>query len=182
MIIGFGSKARQGKDTAGEAVVNYYNRKRELEIKHGLKPATPAARLFKFADGVYRVAREEYGMKEKDATLLQKIGDGRRNEYGLTYWIDQLDKTMTGFEGVAVITDVRYINEAEWIKFRGGYVINVTRFNPDGSQFITTDRDPNFVSEVQLDNYNWDFFIKSKDAALTAELAITIAEFVRGLK
>ena len=182
ILIGLGNKARQGKDTAGEAIVSYYNAKRYQQAHHGLKVTAPEARIFKFADALYKVCREEYGMIGKNAPLLQQVGEGRRNTFGLNYWIDQLETSMIDFKGVAVITDVRYTNEADWIKSKGGWTIQVSRINEDGSQFITSDRDPNFISEVQLDNYNFDAYIKSKSSALTAELAITHAEYFRGLK
>lgn len=181
LIIGLGNRARQGKDTAGEAIVEYFNSRRNAQLKHGLKPATPEARIFKFADALYKVCREEYGMIGKNANLLQQVGEGRRNEFGLNYWIDQLDATMKGFEGIAVITDMRYTNEADWVKAKGGYTIQVSRLNENGLPFITADRDPNFVSEVQLDNYNYDAYIKTKSPALTAQLAITTVEYFRGL-
>ncbi len=182
ILFGLGNKARQGKDTAGEAIVNHFNGLRYLQIKHGLKAVAPEARIFKFADALYRVCREEYGMIGKDAPLLQKVGDGRRNEFGLNYWIDQLEATMKDFDGIAVVTDMRYTNEANWIKSKGGCTVQVTRLNEDGSSFIASDRDPNFISEVQLDNYNFDAYIKSKSATLTSEYAITLAEYIRGLK
>lgn len=185
MILAFGHKARQGKDTAGEAVVDFYNRRRRHVIDSHttfLPKFYPEAKLFKFADELYRVCREEYGMKEKDAPLLQKVGEGRRNEFGLDYWIKQLAPKIAAFKGVAVITDARYTNEADWVKSVGGHTINVRRINGDGTPFVTDDRDPNFISEVQLDGYNYDHYIFSKSAALTAEQAVTIAEYIRALE
>lgn len=182
LLLGFGHKANQGKDTAGEAIVNYFATKREQQLKHGLKPTIPEARIFKFAAALYKVCREEYGMVGKDAPLLQKVGEGRRNQFGLNYWIDQLEASMRGFEGIAVLTDVRYFNEADWVKSKGGVTVKVERLNEDGTPFIATDRDPNFVSETQLDGYNFDCYIRSKAAALTAEMAVTLAEYYRGLK
>lgn len=181
LILGFGYKARNGKDTAGEAIVDYYNQQRAFQKKHGLKLATPEAKIFKFADALYEVCRKEYGMVGKDAPLLQKVGDGRRNEFGLTYWIDKLAAKVMAFDGIAIITDVRYTNEAEWVRANGGFTIKVERLKHDGDVFITDDRDPNFISEVQLDDYNFDAYISTKYAALTAESAITVAEFFRGL-
>jgi hypothetical protein len=181
-LLGLGYKARNGKDTAGEAIVDYFAARREQQLKHGLKPTIPEARIFKFAAALYKVCREEYGMTGKDAPLLQKVGEGRRNEFGLNYWIDQLEASMKGFDGISVITDVRYLNEVDWIKSKGGTTIKVERLNQDGTPFIATDRDPNFVSETQLDGYNFDAYIRSKSAALTAEMAITIAEYYRGLR
>lgn len=181
MIIAFGNKARHGKDSAGEALVAHYNNARATQQRHGLKPATPEARIFKFADALYRVCREEYGMTEKDPALLQKIGDGRRQEFGLTYWIDQLDAQISKFNGIAVITDMRYTNEAEWVKSKGGITVQVLRLNLDGNPYVSPDRDPNFISEVQLDTYDYDVAIETKSAVLTGELAITIAEYYRGM-
>lgn len=182
MILAFGNKARHGKDTAGEAVVDYYNNERAIRIQHGVAPS-PAAKIFKFADALYKVCREEYGMTDKDGPLLQKIGDGRREEFGQDYWIKKLAESISKFSGHAIITDIRYINEADWVKSISGFVVNVSRLNLDGTPYVTTDRDPNFISEVQLDGYNFDAYIKVRegDAALTAELAITIAEYFNSL-
>ena len=189
MLLAFGHRARQGKDTAGEAVVDYYNKRRATAFAHlssnvctreDIDRLYPEAKLFKFADALYEVCRNEYGMTTKDAPLLQKVGDGRREQFGKTYWIDKLSAKIDAFKGIAVITDVRYTNEADWVNARGGHCINVRRLHPDGTPFVTTDRDPNFISEVQLDPYNYEFYIMSKYAAYTADAAITIAEFIRG--
>jgi hypothetical protein len=181
ILIGLGYRAQNGKDTAGEAIVNYFNAKRQQQIGHELKPSTPEARIFKFADALYRVCREEYGMTLKDALLLQKVGNGRRLEFGDEYWIKKLDDSLKGFNGIAVITDTRYWNEGDYVKSKRGYLGEVTRLNQDGSVYISPDRDPNFVSETQLHNYNFDFHIRTKSAALTAEMGITVAEYLRGL-
>jgi hypothetical protein len=198
MILAFGAKARQGKDTAGESVVQFYNERRKLLFNcYGAKKPSdfgntvrnidekyPEARIFKFADELYRVCREEYGMTEKDAPLLQKIGDERRVTHGYDYWIKQLAPKIAAFKGVAVITDVRYFNEAQWIESIGGHCINVRRLNENGTPYVAPDRNPNFISEVQLDNYNYEYHIiaKTGQAALVGDLAITIAEHIRALE
>jgi hypothetical protein len=188
MILALGHKARHGKDTAGEAIVEFYNSRREVVERHNMLSTSrteelyPKAKIFKFADELYRVCREQYGMTEKNPTLLQKIGDGRRREFGLDYWIKQLEPKIKAFKGVAVITDVRYINEADWVKSLGGHTINVRRLNQDGTPFIANDRDPNFISETQLDGYNYDHYIITKSATETAEIAITISEYLKALE
>lgn len=171
LILAFGNKAQNGKDTAGEAIVNYYN-----FIVKICGNSNPPAKIFKFAEALYKVCREEYGMVGKDGPLLQRVGNGRREQFGLDYWIKQLEKEVDKFDGIAVITDVRYTNEADWARSKGGKVIQIIRLNEDGTQFISTDRDPNFISEVQLDSYNFDAVIKSKSADLTKQLAVAIAE------
>lgn len=190
MILAFGHKARQGKDTAGEAVVEYYNQRRDKIMAFTenwgpkLERLYPEAKLFKFADALYKVCREEYGMTEKDAPLLQRVGEGRRVLYGLNYWIDQLGPQIAAFKGIAVITDVRYTNEADWVNKQGGHCINVRRLNENSIPYYTNDRDPNFISEIQLDMYNYEFYITAKtgQAALVADQAVTIAEYVRALE
>lgn len=186
LLLGLGYRARSGKDTAGEAIMSYYNSERDKQRRCGLAVVAPEVRIFKFADALYKVCREEYGMVGKDAPLLQKVGEGRRFEFGLNYWINQLEAAVVTFSltnrnGIAIITDVRYQNEGDWVKSKGGYLIETTRLNQDGSVYISPDRDPNFVSETQLHNYNFDAHIVSKSAALTAELAITHAEYFRSL-
>ena len=58
------------------------------------------------------------------------------------------------------------------------------RLNQDGTQYYSSDRAPDHQSEVALDNYNWDYFIKAKSGqvALVGEQAITLAEYLRGLE
>ena len=198
MLIGLGHRARQGKDIAGQAIVDFYNNRRaefgfnrpELLEKFNVSnqgkfdKQYPEARIFKFAEALYEVCRNEFGMQEKDGSLLQKVGDGRREQFGHDYWIKQLAPKIKTYKGIAVITDVRYLNEANWVKALDGHVVNVSRLNLDGTPFVTTDRDPNFISEVQLDGFNYDYYIKAKtgQSAWVAEQAITLAEYLRGLE
>ena len=185
LIVGFGSKARHGKDTAGEAVVAYYERQRERAIKHygqsvfniGQKPA----KLYKFADALYRECREQHGMTEKDAPLLQRVGMVRRNE-NKDYWIDQVAADIDRDKPeIAVITDVRFPNEADFIYNRGGILVNVSRLDATGEPYVATDRPADHPSETALDEYAWSYFIKAYtgESALVEQLAVCIVEFER---
>lgn len=60
--------------------------------------------------------------------LLQNIGKGVRDIVGPQAWVDALDRRWrdAGRPDV-VVTDVRYPNEAAWVKARGGVVIRVDR-------------------------------------------------------
>ena len=194
IIIGLGQKAQNGKDTAGEAIVEFYNHRRQLALemqsssrKKGFTPTRsisvdfPEARIVKFAGALYKEARELHGMTEKDPVLLQNIGMARRAE-DPDYWIKKAFDSIPKGTDIAVFTDVRFLNEADAIKARHGYLIEVVRRNEDGSRYIATDRPANHPSETDIDFYNWDFYIVSKSAALTSELVITIAEYIRGLE
>jgi hypothetical protein len=163
LIVGFGSKARQGKDSAAYAIQDYARRF-----------SLPDVRIFKFAAALYQECEEHHGMIGKDAPLLQRVGQARR-EQNENYWVDRLRFSMGNFKGIALITDVRYKNEANWIRDSGGFLVNVTRLNEDGTPFIATDRPADHPSEIELDNYNWDAYIKTKtnQQAMAAEIAIT---------
>ena len=58
----------------------------------------------------------------------------------------------------------------------------VTRGNYDGRPYVSEDRPADHPSETALDSFNWDFEIDSPagHAVLAGEIAITIAEYLRG--
>jgi hypothetical protein len=181
IIIGLGNRARQGKDTAGEAIVQHFNYAAQTCQVHSQRYRGPKVALCKFARALYKECEELHDMTVKDPVLLQNVGMQRREEDS-NYWIKRsFDSIPTGTD-IAVFTDVRFLNEAARIKAEGGHLIEVVRLNQDGSRYYTTDRPNNHPSEIELDGYNWDYHILSKSAALTAELAITIAEYIRGLE
>jgi hypothetical protein len=182
LVLGVGNKARHGKDTVAEALVDHYTHQQNAFLKHlGSTLNVPTVKQFRFAEALYDECRKLHGMKEKDAPLLQKVGAARRAE-NPNYWIDKVFSQM-GNVDIAVISDVRYLNEAAAVKKIGGYLLNVTRLNPDGTIYIADDRPANHPSEIELDGYAWDFYIKaySGEAALVADQAITIVEYLRGL-
>jgi hypothetical protein len=183
LIIGVGSKARQGKDTFCNAVVDHYENQRQTAKRHDRISLAPVAQNFKFAGVLYEVCQELYGMKEKDGELMQRVGTECR-EKNPNHWIEKCFKKIdTSAVQIALISDVRYKNEADFIKSRDGILVNVVRLNPDGSQFITGDRPADHPSEIELDGYNWDYRISapSGQAGLIAELAITLTEYIRAL-
>jgi hypothetical protein len=145
-FIGLGHKARHGKDTVAEGIVSMHPRQ---------------VRRFAFADALKAVCRSSYGMTKKDGSLLQFVGQDLRRADPLV-WIKALYWFIEEMRPpVALVTDVRQTNEAEFIRSVGGVMVNVTRYNPDGTVFVTADRDPNHITEVQLDDYPYDYYIKN---------------------
>lgn len=183
LLIGLGNKCRQGKDIAAEAIRDYYNRQLELAVKHNLRHRVPTAEIFKFAESLYEECRCNHGMIEKDAPLLQRVGTERRAQ-DPEYWIKRcFDKIWATKPEIALISDVRYQNEAQFIRQNGGYLINVSRVSLDGTPFISADRPADHPSETELDDYEWDYFIKARSgqSALVGELAITTAAYLWSL-
>jgi hypothetical protein len=151
LIIAFGNRARNGKDTAAAAIA-----------KHATESYRHPVRILRFAEGVYKMCREKYGMTEKDPTLLQNVGNGERAN-NPSVWIDMAFNSVKDFQGTILITDLRYPNEAAEVKRRGGYTVLVERLNHDGSRYISPDRDPNHPSETGLELWNWDFRLTVKN-------------------
>ena len=183
LIVGFGAKARQGKDTAGEAILMYFANQAKLIRRHGLCYNGPRVVLCKFARSLYKECEELHGMTEKDPVLLQRIGVERRAE-DPDYWIKRAFDTIPQQTDIVIFTDVRFQNEAERIKKEGGYTVEVVRLNQDGTRFYSKDRSAWHQSEVDLDFYNWDYYLtaKSGETALLGEQAITLVEYIRGLE
>lgn len=185
LILGFGSKARVGKDSCGNAIIDYFNTKNlQAQFHYGNKAKLTIAKIYKFAAAIYKLCEEEYGMKSKDAPLLQRVGTEYRDR-DQNYWVDKVfDQIKREKPDVAIITDVRYKNEAGRIKSEGGYVIGVTRLNRGGTRFVADDRPVDHPSEVDLDDWDFDYNLvaHSDEVGYLGELAITTTEFIRALK
>ena len=96
-------------------------------------------------------------MMDKDAELLQWYGtEFRRNLFGQDYWLKQLDAWIEEKQPEKlVVPDVRFPNEVEFIKERGGQVWKV-----GGQAQTETGRPDDHPSETALDDYEgWDDII-----------------------
>lgn len=167
ILIGLGHKARQGKDILTTAI-----------IRAALQYPVVTAQRFSFAttlkvycrnnhevlSTVYRAVTGKSLATPKDDELygytdiLQWVGTDIMRKLDPDYWIKQVDIMMKAHSpDVAVISDVRFPNEAEYVKSKGGILVRVVRTNTDGSQYFDPGRDPKHVSETALDNYTgWD--------------------------
>lgn len=158
-LIGISGKKYSGKDTF-------------FKVFHDLEPnSIRLAFADALKDEVWRTILEPEGIdravldderKKYFRLILQGWGTEFRRQFcDDNYWIDQADKKIqeleaTGFDGFLLITDVRYPNEAKWIREKGGEIIRINRprtgligkmkdfFN------IVPDKHP---SEIALDNY-----------------------------
>lgn len=164
LLIGFGHKARQGKNTAAVAMFN-------------AMPLDSHARIYAYADAlraeVTRATTTAGGVMEliqsmncpkwvlpemgKQRTLLQWWGTDYRRAQDENYWVSRLQETLEREQPeIALITDVRFPNEAEAIHKLGGKLVKVERTNkPD--VFV-----PSHPSEEALDGFTgWDYSIKA---------------------
>lgn len=221
LLIGFGNKARHGKDTAAEAIRDFYNTQTANRRAHVPSYKGVTVGLFKYATALYQEVNialsvdiwkhrtvgnpamgdqvfelpdwvqpdpnpeinslAPYGKHPK---LLQWWGtEFRRRNFGENYWVEKTFANIPANLDIALISDVRFPNEADTIKQRGGYTVNVQRLREDGTQYMDPSRPADHPSETALDGYNWNFYLKIPHghAALTAESAIMLAEYLRGL-
>lgn len=149
IIIGIGYKARQGKDTIAREMVKHAG-------KLGLY-----AKQYGFADALKVECRINGGMEEKNPELLQETGVWYRNNVDINFWVTLLGRQIQEEQpDIAIITDVRFFNELEFIRSNNGKLIKVVRKNPDGSSVVAPDRDPNHSSESELDSHlEWDYIV-----------------------
>lgn len=157
IIIGLGNKARHGKNYAAT----------QMALRCA-QTYGKLATLYGFADSLKAHCRVAYGMRDKDAPLLQMVGTELYRRMNPNIWVNVLiDTIREQAPEVAIITDVRFPNEADALKSLGGILVRVSRFNEDGTDFVAPDRSPTHPSEIALDNYSgWDYHFKVKTGDL----------------
>lgn len=145
LVIGLGHRMRSGKDTAANAITRAYPEvkrygfadelKREVELA-----AFCAGSMAKLFDDRRDELPEWVKYDEnapvddplcpngKQRTLLQWWGgDYRRGEDPL-YWIHKLSiRIRKDAPAIAIVSDLRYLNEFWWIKGAGGVTVNIVR-------------------------------------------------------
>lgn len=90
--------------------------------------------------------------------ILQWYGtDFRRKKYGFDYWVKLMDKEIKDDEDI-VIDDVRFLEEAKFIKKREGLLVRLEPY-PGWEPEKYSDH----ISETALDDYcRWDLVLKPK--------------------
>lgn len=173
MLIGFAGKARSGKDTAAKYLVEKYGFNQIAladPVKQGSYNLNPwiyvsfnEYRVLKLAE----IEDEFYGDFVKLQVLINFLGvekaktirevrefyqkygtDAGRNIHGETCWLNLAKKALTGKD---VISDIRFSNEAEFIRDNGGVVVNLARSSAE-----TVNQ---HVSEVGLCSEYYDYYI-----------------------
>lgn len=131
-LMGF---ARSGKDSVGAVLISHGYRKvsfatpmrrmlallnGSVETPNGFMPLMDALYLFGGWEGLKEHVPSVRG-------LLQRLGTSVGREYlGENFWVDLAFKDLK-FSESYVFTDVRFPNEAEAIRARGGVILEVRR-------------------------------------------------------
>lgn len=125
MLIGIAGKAGSGKDTVGK-----YLAEEHAFVQHAF--AGPLKHMLA-SIGIKEPAREdkekimpEWGFSYRRAAQLLGTEWGRA--LSSTLWVDMMEQTIIEDEFhdlSTVITDVRFENEAEMIRRRGGHIVHI---------------------------------------------------------
>ncbi len=154
MIIGLAGYAQSGKDTVAEILINRFGYKRVAfadklkEFAYDTNPIVGyvAGEPITLKHVVDRAGWESAKTNTNIRRYLQDIGLAARNHFSQTFWVDQAMRQVTDLK--VVITDVRFINEADTIRLNGGQIWRIQR---PGVGAVN-----GHVSESQMDNYPVD--------------------------
>jgi hypothetical protein len=182
-LIGIAGYARAGKDTAAQYLAMRYSYKRaafadqirnalfalnpEIMVSH---PQTGEKARMPLQTAVFSFGWEQLKSLSPDVRpLLQRFGtEVGRELWGVDFWVNRLFLENIG-ERKIVISDVRYWNEAQAIRRKGGEVWVIKR--PDGAPAN------GHPSENDLENYEFDriFMNDSNEDALFDRIDMALA-------
>jgi len=151
-VVGLCGHARAGKDSVAVMLLKLW----------------PGAERFAFSDALAAHCRVVHGMRSRDARVLQDIGMAMRETHpGI--WLRALYGTIEDRRPeVAIITGVRFADEAAMVREMGGQIVRVVRREPDGRRFVSLDRDPTHRAEAGVDGLEVDAEIAAPSGDLPA--------------
>ena len=152
-LIGFAGKKRSGKDTAAGFLSEALPAEHIVRLSFALPLKRWVADMFHISLETLEQQKARY------RKALQFLGEFARELWGDDYWIRKLNIELNkcGEGDVVIITDVRYKNEAEYIRALGGVVVRINRVTSriDHPDYGTgTDK---HASETALDYYEHYF-------------------------
>ncbi|MFE2171890.1 hypothetical protein [Kitasatospora sp. NPDC059462] len=176
-IVGLAGLARSGKDSAAAALVEAGWTRRAFAdpLKRMLYALDPLVfgrrtRLRELVDGI---GWDEAKKLPEVRALLQRGGtEAGRGVLGEDVWVDRLFHDVDTWTAPTVITDVRFPNEADEIRWRGGLVVLVVR--PGQERIGEADH----VSESALAGYLFDAVIDN--SGTLEQLAASIRGITQG--
>jgi len=161
VIIGFGHRARCGKDSVCQFIIDVYSK--ENGGPYDIKKYAFADELKAEVRGRERELCEQYNIpyrpdsEGKCRELLQWWGTEFRRKQDEEYWVKKLSSRLDiELPQIALISDVRFRNEAEWIKDREGYYIKVERYK-NQERYMHPAVDHDHRSETELEHYTDHF-------------------------
>ena len=162
-LIGLTGKAGHGKDTVASILADEWPLLRRAfadELKRDAfwtlvqAPQSPYLRTFESLNPRPDPIAFINNIKHLPVVraFLQNYGQALKHAQP-DYWVMRLFRSLDPVAFGYAVTDVRYANEADAIKHRGGIVVRVVRPNFDNGLSAEAQAHP---SETELDDYPWD--------------------------
>ena len=167
MIIGLSGYAQSGKDTVAKVLVEHYGFTRVAfadKIRQLANEVNPlvgdSMHLNELLDEYgWDVAKQNSYVRQ----FLQQLGVGARKLFGEEFWIDRALASIFQHENT-VVTDVRFVNEADMIKHQDGQLWRVKR---PGINAVNS-----HISEHDLDSYKVDQILHNGGTVEELELLV----------
>jgi len=182
MVIGISGKAGQGKDTLAKMINYWYANTNwgplEISLEEFIQdPHYDFIEIWeikKFAGALKKICAILLGVEESQfedqefkksklgpewgmtvREFLQKVGtEAMRDSVHPDIWVNALFAYYTEYFSKWIITDVRFPNEVQAIKKRGGIIIRI--------EGLPTNKTTEHISETLLDNYQeFDYHINN---------------------
>lgn len=168
-IVGIMGPAGSGKSTAAKHLVDFYGAKR-YAFADPLKRL--AIEVFEFTEAQVFGSQADketvdprYGLSPR--VFLQRLGVAARKIFGEDFWVRQcLERIMRESPKLAVIDDVRFVNEATAVMGAGGRVLRMEPMRTGAST-----ADANHVSETQWTSAPYDVRIAPREYGIASLLA-----------
>jgi len=188
MICGIAGRGRSGKDVLANYLQNVFNEKYDRHFK-----------LVAFADVLKKMCQEHFDLSIEQLwgnakeipdkkykkmgfneywtprEIMQEIGEFYR-KIDYNFWVKILSKNITNKD--VLITDIRYVNEADFVLENKGFLIKIVR---DVDNKI---HGSEHESETNLDNYHAFDLVISNNGTLDdlKNAAVNIAEALISLE
>ena len=119
-LVGLCGLSGNGKSRLADEAQNLCDKVQILSVASTLKKKAAS-----FAD-----IEEELLLQDKEGfrPLLVALGAAGRDSLGLDHWLNDLKERYAALPAgtIVFIDDIRYENEAEWVRSEGGLIVNVS--------------------------------------------------------
>lgn len=174
IIIGISGKVGSGKDTVAHFIKQHDPSFQSKAFAYKLKKIVSLLAGCDFELTLTQEGKnvyiEQFGKTVGE--MLQQVGtDALRDNFDKNVWINGLFTDLKPGHNY-IITDVRFKNEADALKAKGGYLVRVNRpINPIAEN---SGRDLKHPSETDLDDYaHFDAIIENKGTLDDLEYTVT---------
>lgn len=161
-LIGLSGVARSGKDTlADHLVAGGYTKLAFAEpMREALFRLNPTIEVGSFKLAKLATAVNVWGWEELKSispdirVLMQRMGtEVGREMFGEDFWVEQTMKRVHEVEGNCVVSDVRYLNEAQAIRDDGGFIIRIERHGVEAAN--------GHASEQGMEDFEYDLVLRN---------------------